>query len=94
MTKRELINKLEALPIGDEAKVLVWDADRDAYDSDGESPSTSLYEFGIDILNDNMTEEEKEYHRDIIGSEPEPFIVITFDNPDYADDTPDELKHA
>lgn len=85
MTKRELINKLEALPIGDDAAVKLWDADRDAATSDGESPSTSMYDFEVGILNDNMSEDEKEYHRDIIGSDPVPFIVISFDNPDYED---------
>jgi hypothetical protein len=54
MTKRELINKIEALEVG--------------------------------VLNDDMSEDEKEYHRDIVGSEPEPFIAITFDNPDYEDE--------
>lgn len=92
MTKRELINKLEALPIGDEATVCIWDVERDAHEcTDGDSPSTSMYsDFEVGLLNDKMTEDEKQYHRDILESEPEPFITITFDNPDYEDDTPDE----
>lgn len=84
MTKRELINKLEALPIGDDANIYVWDAERDAHQcGDGDAASTSMYDFEVGILNDNLTEDEKEYHREIIGTEPKPFIIISFDNPDY-----------
>ncbi len=93
MTKRELIDKLEALPIGDDAKVFVWDIERDAHVSGGDSASECLYEFEIGVLNDNMTEDEKEYHREVIGSEPEPFIAITFENPDYEDE-PEEVSHG
>jgi hypothetical protein len=93
MTKRELINTLESLSIDDDAPVFVWDADRDAYTSDGDSPSECMYDFDVSVLNDYMTEDEKEYHREIIGTEPRPIIVISFDNPDY-EDAPEEVSHG
>lgn len=86
MTKRELINQLETLPIGDDANVKIWDVERDAHVSDGESPSTSMYDFEVGILNDDLSDDEKEYCREIIGIEPEPFIAISFNNPDYEDE--------
>jgi hypothetical protein len=86
MTRRELINKLEAMPVSDDARVWLWDIERDANQiSDGDSASTSMYDFEIGVLNESLTEDEKEHYREAIGIEPEPFIAITFSNPDYED---------
>lgn len=85
MTKRELINALEACNLPDDAKVKIWDIEKDAHESDGQSPSNALYDFEVDTLNDNLSEDEKQEIRDEHEFEPIPFIVLVFDNPEYCE---------
>lgn len=83
MTKRELINALEANSLPDDAVVKIWDHEKDARDGgDGESPSTAQYDFTVETLNDDLSDDEKEFFKETYGWYPEPFIVLGFDNPD------------
>lgn len=85
MTKRELINELESCALPDNANVKIWDHRRDAAESDGTGPSTAMFDFDVATLNDNLSEEDKEYYREMLDIEPRPFIVLGFDNPDFED---------
>lgn len=85
MTKRELINALEACPLPDDAKVKIWDHEKDARECDGESPSSAIYDFEVGTLNDDLAEDDKEFYREWHDCDPTPFIVLGFDNPEYED---------
>lgn len=83
MTKRELINALEAINIPDNCDVKIWDHEKDARDGgDGESPSTAQYDFTVGVLNEDLSDDEKEFFKQTYGWYPKPFIVLGFDNPE------------
>lgn len=85
MTKREVINALEASPLSDDAPVKIYDHRKNLTSDHGEGSSDGIYDFEVGALNDNLTDEEIEEIRDEYGIESIPFIVLVFDNPDIED---------
>jgi|ERR1700761_216878 len=86
MTKREIINQLEALPVSDDTQVVIFDWRKNLGNDDGEGSREGWYEkLDIDLINHNLSDDEKIDHFEITGFEPEVFITISFENNDYND---------
>jgi hypothetical protein len=86
MTKGELITKLKELPGSDDMQVAIWDHRKCAHESTGEDASEGIYsDFDVHLMNDDATDDEKEYYNDRYDSDLSVFVAISFDNPDYED---------
>lgn len=87
MTKRELINQLEALNVPDDTDVNIYDHMKNMGDDDGSGSSIGMYsEYTVGLMNDDLTQEEIDNFEIEHGIIPGVFIVLVFDNPELEED--------
>src|SRR6202041_1680796 len=86
MTKRELINALEATPVSDDTDVILFDWQKNLDSSDDDGSIEGMYaDYEIELHNLNPTSEEIEDYRDRMddeNAELKPVITLNFDNYD------------
>lgn len=90
MTKKELINALEACAVPDDANVVLMNFTKMALAGDGSSEGQHT-EFSVEPMNVDLSDDEREYHEETTGFPPEPIVGIIFE--DDSDD-PEGLLDA
>jgi len=92
MTKRELINDLEAMvDVPDDATVVLLDFRKSLKGGD-ESVDGQYTHIFVEAGNVNMDADAIEAHTEITRFAPEPIVIINFDNPDEMD--LEDYKHG
>lgn len=86
MTKRELIQALEASPFPDETPVKIYDHRKCVYHDSGDDSAYGIHDFDVSSLNDDLTEDEKQFIIEQHEINPIVMVVLAFDNDDYDDE--------
>lgn len=82
-----MIEALLAIPGDPEVKI--YDHRKSMNQDDGDSPSTAIYDFDIDVINDTLTPEEIAEIKEVHGFTPNPIIALFFNNEDFDEDGKD-----
>jgi len=83
MTVKELITELSKYPENEDVCIFDW---RKNLHHASEEPSSEGVYSDIKTERVALDREEIEYTKDVYGTEPKPWIAITFENDDYSDD--------
>lgn len=91
MTKRELIDQLEALNLSDDTEVILFDWQKSLDNADDEGTLEGVYtDFEVIVENENPTPEQTEDYRIRVENdkaELTPVILLSFDNYDISEIT-------
>lgn len=83
-TVAQLIEELKTLP--QDLTVKLFDGRKNLCDGGGEPTSSGIYNFEVEHMHNDISEDEKQYYIDVHGTVPQPFVAICFENDDYDDD--------
>lgn len=84
MNVAELIKKLEEFPKDAEVRIFDWRKNLNEEPGDGSGNSSGIYQFEISM--ETLSDDEKEYYKEMHEQDYKSWIQLIFENDDYNDE--------